>query len=143
MKVLWTDGSANPNPGPGGWAVLEEVSDGDLRPVALGGNEETTNIRMEGEAMVAAIEYAGEEGCEIHSDSEFWIKTLTEWAPNWAARGWRKPRGEIQNLALVQKLYALYNRYPVRLVWVRGHQGTMANEAADYWANQAREGKRI
>ncbi len=138
MKVLWTDGSANPNPGPGGFAVLE-----DGQPVVLGCENPSTNIRMEGLAMIAAIEYAGVEGCEIHSDSEFWINVATKWAPNWKAQGWQKPRGEIKNLDIVQKLYQLYNTYPVRLIWVKGHAGEELNELADYWANRARHGEKV
>lgn len=138
MKVLWTDGSANPNPGPGGFAVIENG-----QPVVLGGEPESTNIRMEGLAMIAAMEYAGEEGCEIHSDSEFWINVLTKWASGWKAQGWRKSRGEIKNLDLVKKLYELYTKYPVKLVWVRGHIGTEMNELADAWANKARAGERV
>ncbi len=135
MKVLWTDGSASPNPGPGGYAVLENG-----KPVALGREKESTNIRMEGLAMVAAIKYAGEEGCEIHSDSEFWINVLTKWAPGWCAKGWKKSKGEIKNLDIVQELYDLYRQYPVKLIWVRGHVGTEYNELADEWANKARRG---
>ena len=136
MIILWTDGSASPNPGPGGYAVLNEVGE----PVALGREAQTTNIRMEGQAMIVAIEYAGEQGCEIHSDSEFWINVMTKWAPTWEQNGWHKKSGEIQNLDLVQKLYTLYKKYPVKLVWVRGHVGTRLNELADEWANKAREG---
>ena len=143
MKILWTDGSANPNPGPGGFAVIEEQPDHTYQPVALGGEPHTTNIRMEGLAMIAAIEYAGNEGCEIHSDSEFWINVLTKWADGWAAKGWRKSSGEIKNLDLVQKLYHLYHTYPVNLIWVRGHVGTELNELADEWANKARLGTHL
>lgn len=143
MKILWTDGSANPNPGPGGFAVIEELTDGSGAPVALGREARSTNIRMEGKAMIAAISYAGEEGCEIHSDSEFWINVLTKWADGWKARGWKKSKGEIQNLEIVQELYELYHKYPVKLVWVRGHVGTALNEMADEWANKAREGAKI
>lgn len=138
MKVLWTDGSASPNPGPGGFAVIEGG-----RPVALGREAQTTNIRMEGLAMIAAIEYAGAEGCEIHSDSQFWINVLTKWAPTWEAKGWRKSKGEILNLDIVKKLYGLYRQYPVQLVWVRGHVGTVENELADEWANRARAGEML
>ena len=138
MKVLWTDGSASPNPGPGGFAVIE-----NKKPVVLGKEAQTTNIRMEGLAMVAAIKYAGEEGCEIHSDSQFWINVLTKWAPTWEANGWRKSRGEILNLDIVKKLYGLYRQYPVKLVWVRGHVGTEENELADAWANRARTGETL
>lgn len=139
MKILWTDGSASPNPGPGGFAVIE-VADGEAKPVVLGREKDTTNIRMEGSAMIAAIKYAGEEGCEIFTDSEFWINVLTKWADGWREKGWRKSKGEIMNLDIVQELYELYHQYPVRLNWVRGHVGTEYNELADEWANKARTG---
>ena len=139
MKILWTDGSASPNPGPGGYAVIEERN-GQAEPVCLGKESPSTNIRMEGLAMIAAIEYAGAAGCEIHSDSEFWINVLTKWASDWEARGWKKAKGEIMNLEIVQKLYSLYQKYPVKLIWVRGHAGTELNEMADKFANQARTG---
>lgn len=138
MKVLWTDGSASPNPGPGGFAVLENG-----KPVALGAEKQSTNIRMEGLALIAAIEYAKGEPVEIHSDSEFWINTITKWAPNWARNGWKKKTGEIKNLDIVQKLYMLYQENPVELVWVRGHAGTEMNELADEWANRARKGEKL
>lgn len=142
MKVLWTDGSASPNPGPGGFAVIE-----NSKPVVLGKEAKSTNIRMEGLAMIAAIKYAGGEPCEIHSDSEFWINVLTKWAPGWKAKGWKKSKGEIKNLDIVQELYGLYEERAaagkVKLVWVRGHVGTELNELADEWANRARQGARI
>ena len=138
-KVFWTDGSANPNPGPGGYAVLSETGE----PVALGGLKYTTNIQMEGSALIEAMKLGGKEGCEIYTDSEFWVNTLTKWAPNWRANGWRKSKGEIKNLEMVQEAFALYCRYPVDLVFVRGHVGTQLNEKADYWANKARKGARI
>ena len=143
MKILWTDGSASPNPGPGGFAVILKQDDGSGVPVVLGRDDNTTNIRMEGLAMIAAIKYAGEEGCEIHSDSEFWINVLTKWAPTWQANGWRKKTGAIMNLELVQELYELYCKYPVKLVWVRGHVGNELNEMADEWANRARKGAKV
>ena len=139
MKILWTDGSASPNPGPGGFAVLEQQGE-DFAPVALGKEAQSTNIRMEGLAMIAAIKYAGSEPLEIHSDSEFWINVLTKWAPTWQARGWTKSKGEIQNLDIVKELYELYTTHDVSLIWVRGHAGTKFNELADEWANKARKG---
>ncbi len=135
MRTLWTDGSASPNPGPGGYAVIE-----DGKPVALGRDKNTTNIRMEGSALIAAMELLGDEGGEIHTDSEFWINVLTKWAPGWEAYNWRKSRGEIKNLDLVKKAFGLYKKGRVELVWVRGHVGTEMNELADEWANKARQG---
>ena len=141
MKILWTDGSAEPNPGPGGFAVIEDVNGGF--PVVLGRDRNTTNIRMEGSALIAAIKYAGDEGCEIHTDSEFWINVLTKWAPVWEKNNWQKKSGAIKNLDLVRELYDLYHRYDVKLVWVRGHVGTELNEMADEWANKARLGEEL
>lgn len=143
MKILWTDGSAMPNPGLGGFAVIEQQPDGSGKPVILGTEKDSTNIRMEGLAMIAAIKYAGNEGCEIHSDSEFWINVLTKWADGWQTRGWRKSTGEIKNLDIVKELYTLYHTYPVKLIWIRGHVGTELNELADHWANEARMGAKL
>ena len=145
MKIFWTDGSAEPNPGLGGWAVIEQIDDAGVegKPVALGGEPETTNIRMEGSALKAAMELAGGEACEIHTDSEFWVNVLTKWAPGWKANGWKKKTGPIKNLELVQELYELYCAGNVTLVWVRGHVGTELNEMADEWANKARMGERV
>ncbi len=142
MKILWTDGSAIPNPGKGGFAVI--LDNGETgEPVVLGSEEDSTNIRMEGLAMIAAIKYAGEEGCEIHSDSEFWINVLTKWASGWEANNWQKKSGPIKNLDIVKELYTLYCEHPVKLVWEKGHVGTKFNEMADEWANKAREGAEI
>ena len=138
-KTLYTDGSASPNPGPGGYAVIEAG-----KPVALGREPgSTTNIRMEGKALIAAIKLAAGEPCEIYTDSAFWINVLTKWAPGWQAKGWKKSGGPIKNLDIVQELYPLYTASQVKLIWVRGHVGNESNELADEWANKAREGARL
>ncbi|MDR0398009.1 MAG: ribonuclease HI [Candidatus Nomurabacteria bacterium] len=141
MRIFYTDGSASPNPGPGGYAVMEGG-----KPVALGSEDgETTNIRMEARALAAALTLAAGEPCEIRTDSEFWINVLTKWAPGWKANGWKKKsRGEIQNLDLVQELLELYEASPrAKLTWVKGHDDNENNELADEWANKARKGERI
>lgn len=143
MKVLWTDGSAVPNPGPGGFAVILEQEDGTGKPVILGREANTTNIRMEGMAIIAAIKGAKGRPCEIHTDSRFWIDVLTKWAPGWEAKGWKKKGGPIKNLDIVRRLYEIYKKSDVKLVWVRGHIGTELNEMADEWANKARLGEKL
>ena len=135
MATFYTDGSANPNPGPGGFAV---ISDG--RPVALGREADSTNIRMEAQALIAAYRLA-QPGDTILTDSEFWVNVVTKWAPTWQQNGWTKKNGAIKNLELVQELYAAYQAKPeVILKWTRGHIGTDGNELADEWANKARKG---
>lgn len=127
-----------PNPGKGGFAV---ISGG--KPVALGSEEGSTNIRMEARALIAALKLAGGEECRIITDSEFWINVVTKWAPTWEKNGWRKKGGEIKNLDLVQELYKLFIQSRAQLVWVRGHVGNAQNELADEWANRARKGATI
>lgn len=139
MIVYYTDGSANPNPGPGGYAVIR-----DGQPHILGSEAgDTTNIRMEGWAIVAALRDADGAPCQIHTDSQFWINVITQWAPGWAAKGWRKKGGDIKNLDIVQTVYPLYQAAQAQLVWVRGHNGDPLNELADHWANRARAGQRL
>lgn len=135
MITYYTDGSASPNPGPGGYSVIKE-----LQPHILGSEEgATTNIRMEGKAIMAALKDADGAECEIFTDSEFWINVITKWAPGWEAKGWRKSGGEIKNLDIVKEVYPLYQQSNVILTWVRGHEGDTGNEMADKWANKARE----
>lgn len=136
MTIYYTDGSCSPNPGPGGYAVIK-----DLQPVALGWDPESTNIRMEGKALIAALRLADGEPCIIYSDSEFWIKVITEWSLAWEANGWKKKGGEIKNLDIVQEVCPLYRASNATLTWVRGHNDDPGNEAADEWANAARAKK--
>ena len=139
MIIYYTDGSASPNPGPGGFAVIKNG-----QPHILGSEDgNTTNIRMEGKAIIAALKDAAGALAEIHTDSEFWINVITKWAPGWAAKGWRKSGGPIKNLELVQEAYELYNTSRATLTWVRGHVGHEGNELADEWANKAREGAKV
>ena len=89
MITYYTDGSASPNPGPGGFAVIR-----DLQPWILGSEDgETTNIRMEGKALIAALRDADEAPCVIYTDSEFWINVVTKWASGWQQRVWTKKGG--------------------------------------------------
>jgi len=137
LNIYHTDGSASPNPGPGGFAVIL-----DKKPVVLGGEPsgaETTNIRMEGFAIIAALKHAADAPCEIYTDSEFWIKVITIWSLPWEANGWHKKGGAIKNLDIVQEVCPLYRAANAKLVWVRGHVGDPNNELADHWANEARK----
>ncbi|MFS8120230.1 MAG: ribonuclease H family protein [Microcoleus sp.] len=137
MIIYYTDGSASPNPGPGGFSVIR-----DMKPAVLGGEpsgEETTNIRMEGFAIIAALKDAKGKHCEIFTDSEFWINVITKWSLAWEANGWKKKGGAIKNLDIVQEVVPLYRQSKATLTWVRGHNDDPGNELADEWANKARE----
>ena len=139
MRIFYTDGSCSPNPGPGGYAVIEND-----QPVALGSDKNSTNIRMEAQALIEAMKLSNGEPCEIHTDSEFWINVITKWGPGWKAKGWKKSsKGEIQNLDLVKEAMVAYEQSQAKLVWVKAHNGHDQNEMADEWANKARKGAKL
>lgn len=136
MIIYYTDGSCSPNPGPGGFAVIK-----NMEVFRHGFEDNSTNIRMEGRALLEALKDEIENECVIYTDSEFWINVITKWAPGWKANGWRKKGGEIKNLDLVMELHATYIVSKANLRWVRGHEGDEGNEMADSLANKAREDK--
>ena len=111
------------------------------QPTIVGHELDSTNIRMEGKAMIAALTDADGVKCRIYSDSEFWINVITKWSKAWEANNWKKKSGEIKNLDIVKELCELYKKSNVELIWVRGHNGNNYNELADIWANRARQEK--
>ena len=129
---VFTDGSCEGNPGPGGWGVVW-VEEGRILAERSGSDAATTNNRMELRALIEAFKLLpGESDATVYSDSQLCVKTITEWAPGWAARGWRRKTGPIANLELVQELYALARAHPkVRLRWIAAHDGSRWNEYAD------------
>lgn len=133
---LWTDGSAGPtNPGPGGWAVTDEHL-----PVLLGNEELTTNVRMEGRALIEAMRFADGRPAVIYTDSQLWVNIITKWGQGWRANGWRKGDGtEPANLGMVQEALEAYQGSQCALAWVKGHADNRGNQTADLWAGKARK----
>ncbi len=129
---VFTDGSAIPNPGRGGWGVVW-VTAGEVREQRHGHDPQTTNNRMELAALIEAFKLLPEDATEtIHTDSRLCVDTITKWAPNWEKKGWKKKGGEIKNLELVQELLALYRAHPgCKLQWIAAHSGNRWNEYAD------------
>ncbi len=135
---IYTDGACKGNPGPGGWGVL--LRSPDAQKQLFGGALETTNNRMEMQAVIEAIK-ALKRPCKInlHVDSQYVLKGMTEWLPGWKARGWRTASKEpVKNADLWQELDALVNKGPHEIAWhwVRGHNGDPGNELADALANK-------
>ncbi|MEX1023947.1 MAG: ribonuclease H [Planctomycetota bacterium] len=141
---VFTDGSAVPNPGPGGWGMVW-VERGEIRAEDHGHAPMTTNNRMELTALLAAFGNLPEDAdLEVHTDSRLCVDTITKWAPGWERNGWKKKTGPIKNLELVQELLALARERPrVKLVWIAAHSGNRWNEYADSLASAwRRDGNR-
>ena len=129
---IFTDGSSDPNPGPGGWGAVK-VIDGEIIEQRAGREGQTTNNRMELTALIEAFKMTAEdEEIIVFSDSQYCVKTVNEWAAGWEKRGWKRKDGPIVNLDLVQELFALARSRPrARVEWIRAHNGSRWNEYAD------------
>ena len=129
---VFTDGSAVPNPGPGGWGVVW-VEDGTIQSEQHGHDPDTTNNCMELQALIAAYTLLPENATtDVITDSRLCVDTITKWAPAWERRGWKRKSAPIKNLALVQELLALYRTHPTcPLIWIAAHSGNRWNEYAD------------
>lgn len=139
---VFTDGSCEGNPGPGGWGVVW-VEDDRIVAERHGFEPQTTNNRMELTALIEAYRLLPSDAdVDVYSDSQLCVKTINEWAEGWERRGWRRKTGPIANLELVRKLYDLARAHPrVRLRWIAAHDGSRWNEYADALATSyLREG---
>lgn len=138
---VFTDGSAIPNPGRGGWGAVHVVA-GEVVAERHGAKELTTNNEMELTALVEGygLVPAGERTA-LYSDSLYAVKIVNEWVDGWAARGWKRKAGPISNLDLVKRLHALHHERPeIEVRWIKAHDGSRWNEYADSlataWARQ-------
>ncbi len=130
--TIYTDGACSGNPGPGGWAAILRY--GEAEKVLSGGEESTTNNRMELTAAIRALE-ALKEPCEVTlcSDSKYVVEAMSQgWAAGWRARGWKRSSGSpAKNPELWERLLALCETHRVRWLWVRGHAENELNRRCD------------
>jgi len=136
--VIYTDGGAIGNPGPGGYGAVLRF--GDRRKELSGGYRMTTNNRMELMACIKALE-ALKKPCRvvIYSDSTYVVNGISEgWAERWRRHGWERANGETaENVDLWARLLALCDEHDVEFRWVKGHAGRPGNERADQLVGEA------
>lgn len=134
---VFTDGSASPNPGPGGWGAVW-VIDGEIVAEASGHESSiTTNNRMELIAVWEGAKLVPEGTPEtIWCDSNLVVQTINLWAAGWKLRGWKRKRGPVENLDLVEPLFEyLLGRPELELAWIKAHAGHRWNDYADRLAS--------
>ena len=134
--VVFTDGAAKGNPGPGGWGVVIATPDGHVTELG-GGAEHTTNNRMELSGAIAALTHLARESTPIaiYTDSTYVIQGISQWVHGWRRRDWKTVEGgDVLNRDLWERLWSLVNERGtdgIEWHWVRGHVGTAGNERAD------------
>jgi ribonuclease HI len=134
---MFTDGACRGNPGPGGWAAL--LVFGSERKEVSGSEAATTNNRMELSAAIGGLG-ALKRRCavKLYTDSKYVLQGVTEWLPNWKARGWRTAaRTPVKNQDLWELLDAAVANQDIQWIWVKGHSGHEGNEFVDKLANDA------
>ena len=133
---IYSDGACKGNPGAGGWGAL--LISGGHRKEISGGEANTTNNRMEMTAVIRALESLKRPSTvEVHTDSQYVQKGVSEWMPGWKRRNWRTADGKpVKNQDLWLQLDALSQLHRIEWKWVRGHAGHPENERADALANQ-------
>lgn len=134
--VMYTDGACSGNPGPGGWGAL--LVYGDHRRELSGGEDQTTNNRMELQAVIqGARALKRHMPVTVYTDSTYVMKGMTEWLEQWKARDWRTAaKKPVKNADLWQELEAALEGHDVRWKWVKGHSGDPGNERADELARR-------
>jgi ribonuclease HI len=134
---IYTDGACSGNPGPGGWGSV--LLWGDHRRELSGGDKDTTNNRMEMQAVISALEVLKKPSVvNLYTDSIYVMKGITEWLPQWKKRNWRTAsRQPVKNVDLWQVLEAALLPHQVDWHWVKGHSGVAENERADELARMA------
>lgn len=132
---IFTDGACRGNPGPGGWGAVLRY--GTVEKELYGGENETTNNRMELTAVIKALEALKRHSrVRIVTDSQYVKNGITQWIKNWKLNGWRTAnRKPVKNAELWRELDELVGRHEVEWAWVKGHSGHPENERADALAN--------
>ncbi|HRW20902.1 MAG TPA: ribonuclease HI [Bacteroidales bacterium] len=132
--IIYTDGAASGNPGPGGYGAV--LTYGGYEKELSKGFRKTTNNRMELLAVIVALEALKNDGCivTVVSDSKYVIDAVEKgWLKDWQKKDFKKKK----NPDLWKRFLKVYNKHNVMFQWVKGHSNHPFNERADKLAVQA------
>ncbi|MFT3948396.1 MAG: ribonuclease HI [Agriterribacter sp.] len=139
--VIYTDGAARGNPGPGGYGAI--LKWGNHEKELSAGYRHTTNNRMELMAVIAALEALTKTNLSItiYSDSQYVVRAVKEgWLNNWIKTDFK---GGKKNKDLWKKYYQLSLKHSIQFVWVKGHADNACNNRCDILATTAADGKNL
>lgn len=139
MIEIYTDGACKGNPGLGGWGVFLRYKEHEKE--LFGGEENTTNNRMELMAAIKGLEaLKSPSEVRLTTDSNYVKQGINSWIHNWKKRQWKTAdKKPVKNQDLWQRLDELNNTHKVTWCWVKGHSGHVENEKADELANKGVE----
>ena len=129
---IFTDGACSGNPGVGGWGAILRYK--DIEKELSGGEENTTNNRMELMAVIMALSVLKTKcNISLYTDSKYVMNGITEWLANWKSNNWRtaNKKQAVKNIDLWQRLDELTQQHEIRWLWVKGHNGHPENERCD------------
>jgi ribonuclease HI len=133
--IIYTDGSCDPNPGPGGWAALI-IMDGEEKKL-YGSTAVSTNNRMELIAAIKALKSIEiKRPIILYTDSQYLRKGVMEWMENWKSRNWKRKGGKLANVDLWKELSKENEKHCIKWRWVKAHAGNKYNEQVDRKAKQ-------
>ena len=134
---IYTDGACSGNPGPGGWGAY--IDNAGLITELSGREEDTTNNRMELKAVIEALNsFTSKTNLNLYTDSKYVMDGSSKWIENWKKNGWKTAQKKaVKNQDLWIELDKLIHFHQIHWVWVKGHDGNLGNERADYLATSA------
>ncbi|MDT8445911.1 MAG: ribonuclease HI [bacterium] len=134
---VYSDGSCEGNPGPGGWGCI--VEQGGVEQEYSGGAKQTTNNLMEMTAALQGLRQTPKGAVvEVITDSQYLVKGMSQWLAGWKKKNWKKADGNpVLNRELWEALDQAASERKVRWTWVKGHAGHAENERCDELARLA------
>ena len=135
--TIYTDGACSGNPGLGGWGAILIYK--NQKKEIMGGEQESTNNRMEMTAVISALNTLKRESeVDLYTDSRYVIDGITKWINKWKINDWvTSAKKNVENKDLWLLLDQASNDHYVSWHWVKGHDGNTYNERADELARQA------
>jgi ribonuclease HI len=138
--IIYTDGAASGNPGPGGFGVLLKY--GRHRLQKSEGFRLTTNNRMELLAVITGLESLKKPGSSviIYTDSRYVSDSVENgWVFQWETKGFKKKK----NIDLWKRFLKIYRQHKVKFIWIKGHNDNPENELCDRLAVEASRGANL
>ncbi len=138
--TIYTDGAAEPNPGPGGFGVV--LLHPKKRLELSGGFQKTTNNRMELMGVIVGLEKLTKPcHVSIHSDSKYVVDSISKgWIRKWQKKNWVRGDKPVPNADLWQRYLRAAAAHEVKIHWLKGHAGHEHNERCDELAVAAAKG---